>query len=283
MASSLAGTAIRAAAYQLAPRLADLATNEELSVAAIRHAVDAGAQLIVLPELVTSGYSLDPDEARLSAIGRRHPVFARWAREAARGDAVVVGGFCEAGEDTHIYNSAAIVDASGILAFYRKLHLWDREKLVFEPGDEPPRVIETHVGRLGVLICYDAQFPEMTRALALDGAEVIAVPTNWSPAPRPDGERSAEVISAMVAARANGVFMICCDRTGSERGIDFAGDSTVINSSGWIVAAQRDVGMAIADLDLAEARSKTRSDRNDALLDRRPEFYSSVALRAART
>src|SRR3712207_6659380 len=94
--------------------------------------------LPILPELCTSGYAFESeDEARALAQPPEGGALADWAEEAAAGDAVVVGGFAEEGEDGLLYNSAAVVDSSGVVAVYRKLHLWDREKLVFEPGREP--------------------------------------------------------------------------------------------------------------------------------------------------
>ena len=89
----------------------------------------------MLPELITSGYMFEStEEAAAAAIGRDHEILAEWAAEAARAGIVVAGGFCELGDDGRVYNSAASFDAHGLRAVYRKLHLWDREKLVFTPG-----------------------------------------------------------------------------------------------------------------------------------------------------
>lgn len=265
------------AAQQLEPQVAELSANEELSRAAIREAADAGAELIVLPELVTSGYVFrSSGEAASVAIDRDHPMLAAWVREAARGDAVVVAGFCERGDDGLLYNSAALLDGSGILAVYRKTHLWDREKLVFEPGSEAPPVLDTAAGRVGVLICYDLEFPEMTRSLALRGAEVLAIPTNWPLVDRPVGERPPEVNEAMAAARANRVFIACCDRVGEERGVRFTGGTTLIDEAGWPLAAVSAAGMAIARMDLTRARDKALGPRNDVFADRRPDLYRNL-------
>lgn len=268
---------IGVAAYQLAPQVGDLTGNSARSLEAIRAAAELGARLIVLPELVTSGYVLGSrEEAATVAITRDDELFAAWAAEAGRIRGVVVGGFCEATDDGTLYNSAAVVDGSGVLAVYRKLHLWDEEKSIFEPGAELPPVVETELGRIGVLICYDAQFPEITRSVALRGADVIAVPTNWSPPEWPAGERSAEVMAAMAGARANGVFMVCCDRVGHEHGIDFPGMSVVLGRTGWVLAECEGEGIAYAEIDPESARTKTRHLRNDAFGDRRPELYADV-------
>ena len=263
---------------QLAPRLGDLEANRAASLGAIRESIDAGADVVVLPELVTSGYVFErADEAVAAAIPRSDPLFAEWAAEAARGAVVVVAGFCERGDDGHVYNSAALVDGTGVRAVHRKTHLWDREKLWFRPGDEPPPVVDTAVGRIGMLICYELEFPELTRQLALAGADLLAVPTNWPLVERPPGEHPPEVLIGMAAARVNRMFVACCDRTGAERGQEWTGGTTIIDEAGWVVATQTAVGPASAELDLARARDKRLTDLCDALGDRRPELYGGLA------
>ena len=268
----------RVVCRQLAPQIGDLAANRDASLQAIAEAVEGGADVVVLPELVTSGYVFErAEEAVAAAIPRTDPLLAAWAEEAARGGAVVVGGFCERGEDGAVYNSAALVDGSGVRAVHRKTHLWDREKLWFRPGDEPPPVVETAVGRIGMLICYELEFPELTRQLALGGAELLAVPTNWPLVERPPGERPPEVLIGMAAARVNRMFVACCDRTGAERGQEWTGGTTIIDEAGWVLATQTEVGAASADVDLARARDKRLTDLCDALGDRRPELYGALA------
>ena len=261
---------------QLAPRVGELGPNCELSVQAVSDAVAQGAEVVVLPELVTSGYVFESrQEAASMAITPDHELFGFWA-DAAAGQAVVVGGFCEEGSDGLLYNSAALVDRSGVVAVYRKVHLWDREKLVFEPGGEPPPVIDTAVGRIGVLICYDLEFPEMTRMLALASAELVTVPTNWPLVERPAGERPPAVVIAMAAARTNRMLIACCDRTGTERGQEWTAGTSVINASGWVLATADEQGMAVADVDLAETRSKSLAELADLLGDRRPNLYGAL-------
>ena len=199
----------------------------------------------------------------------------------ARGGAVVVGGFCELGDDGHLYNSAAVVDGTGVLGVYRKTHLWDQEKLVFTPGLDAPRVLDTPAGRIGVLVCYDLEFPELTRALALDGAELLAVPTNWPLVERPAGERPPEVVIGMAAARVNRVFIACADRTGAERGTEWTAGTTIIGADGWVLAEEHGEGMAVADVDLADARAKTLTELCDAFGDRRPELYAALGMPSA--
>lgn len=267
----------RISCHQLALQVGDFSINRELCRDAIHAAVDAGAEVIVLPELATSGYMFDSRaEAEHLAIPPDHAIFDDWAAEARRGNAVVIGGFCELGSDGLLYDSAALIDGSGVRVVYRKTHLWDREKLVFEPGKVTPPVVETHVGRIGLLICYDLEFPELTRTLALAGADLITAPTNWPLVDRPPGERPPEVTIAMAAARTNRVFIACCDREGVERGQEWTAGTVIINESGWVLATAEPHGTAVADIDLLAARNKTLTLHSDALGDRRPDLYHLV-------
>ena len=146
----------------------------------------AGAEVVVLPELATSGYMFaDADEARSVSLTTEDPAFDVWRSVA--GDAVVIGGYCEFGDDGLLYNSALVLEAGGLIARYRKTHLWDREKLIFTPGGELPLVVTTRHGVIAVMVCYDLEFGELTRRAALEGAELIAAPVNWPLFPRPEG------------------------------------------------------------------------------------------------
>jgi predicted amidohydrolase len=267
----------RLACQQLAPTIGDLEVNRTLALAAIRDAVSAGADVVVLPELITSGYMFtSTEEAAAVAIGADHEILREWAAEAAAADIVLVGGFCELGQDGAVYNSAAVLDATGLRAVYRKLHLWDGEKLIFTPGTESPPVIDTRVGRIAVIICYDLEFPELTRSVALAGAQLLAVPTNWPLVPRPAGERPPEVLIAMAAARVNRMAVACADRVGPERGMEWTGGATIIGVDGWVAAESRAPGLLSADVDLAPALDKRLTDLADAFGDRRPELYGGV-------
>lgn len=263
----------RIACVQMAPILGDLQANVDASTAAIADAVAGGAQIVVLPELVTSGYLFaDADEARSAALAAGDPAFGRWI--AAAGDAVVVAGFCEAGSDGRLYNSALVIDRSDVVAVYRKTHLWDREKLIFTAGDRLPDVLPTTQGKLAVLVCYDLEFPEMTRYVSVGGAELIAAPVNWPRVPHPDGERPGEAITAMSAARTNRVAIAVCDRTGVERGQQWAEGTMIIDADGWVVAEVRGgTGTAIAEVDLAISRDKRLTEFVHVHTDRRLDLY----------
>lgn len=270
---------VRIICQQMALDVGQPAANEAAACEAISEALALGADVVVLPELVTSGYVF---ESRKEVLARAHspssPLFASWRSLVSHRDAVVVGGFPEVDAAGRVYNSAAAVDARGILAIYRKCHLWDEEKLWFQPGEARPPVLETRFGRLGMLICYDLEFPESVRSLMIRGAELIVVPTNWPLSKRPEGERPPEMIGASSAARLNGVFIACCDRVGPERGVSWTGGSCIVDTQGWLVAerTQRDRGYLLADIEVARARDKALNKNNDILRDRRPELYGAL-------
>jgi predicted amidohydrolase len=268
----------RIACQQLQPTLLDLEGNRALTHDAIQEAVSAGAEVVVLPELVTCGYMFaSPEEAASVAIGRDHPIIAEWATQAAAAGIVLAAGFCERGEDGRVYNSAVLIDPTGLRAVYRKLHLWDREKLVFTPGSELPPVIDTPIGRVAVIICYDLEFPELTRTLALEGTQLLLVPTNWPLIPRPDGERPGEAGIARATARMNRMAVACADRLGTERGQKWTGGTSIVDVEGWVRAETRTPGMISVQIDLAAALDKRYTEHADAHADRRPELYGRVA------
>ena len=269
------------AVAQLAPVIGEPERNRYAAAEAVREAVSAGARLIVLPELCDSGYVFDSEQEarRLATSAADSPTLRQWRDLAADGQAVIVGGFCELGGDGRLYNSAVLVDASGIRALYRKAHLWDREKLVFTPGAAVPPGVRLPFGHVAVVICYDLEFPEWARLPALDGADLVAAPVNWPAAPCPPGERPAEVVKAQADASVNGVFIAVADRYGTERGVDWISGSVIIGPDGYPLAgpvlADRPA-LLLADCDLARARDKRLNDHNDLLADRRPELYSPV-------
>jgi predicted amidohydrolase len=264
---------VRIACCQIAPTLGDLAANAAMIEAQIRDAVGVSADVIVLPELATSGYMFaGADEARAVALAPTDPAFEKWS--AAAGDSIVIGGFCERADDARLYNSAVMLDADGVIACYRKTHLWDREKLIFTPGNALPPVVKTKHGAIAVMVCYDVEFGELTRRVALDRAELIAVPVNWPLFPRPEGEHPGEVITAMSTARTNKVAIACCDRAGVERGQQWTEGTAIIDPDGWVVAsAGAGTTMAVADVDLAATHDKTLTEHVDLLADRRVDLY----------
>lgn len=267
---------IKVVCCQIAPRVGEAEHNRLAVREAIRLAVADGARIVILPELSTSGYVLrSRTEARELALRPADGALDDWREAAADGDAVVVGGFAELGDDGLVYNSAAVVDATGVRAIYRKAHLWLDEPRIFTVGQEPPPVIVTRAGRIGVAICYDLFFPEVTRNLARMGAEIIAAPTN-SPAVEDGINADIGTAVARAAAHVNRVFVAVCDRCGTERGTRWAGRSVVVDPDGRVISGPPGdrVATVVADCELSIARQKVvPGTPNDVFGDRRPELY----------
>jgi 5-aminopentanamidase len=269
------------ACCQLAPVLGDQAANRELTAIAVAEAVQRDAAVVVLPELMSSGYVFE-SRAEAAACAERPDgeTVGLWARMAAEYGIAVVGGFCEAAGD-EVYNSAALVDRSGLRSVYRKAHLWDDERRWFSAGCAEPPVVETEFGRIGMVICYDLEFPEWVRLPALDGAQLLCAPTNWPDSPRPIGERPAEVVRVQADAAVNRMFIAACDRAGEERGVPWVGGSVIVDADGWPLASAYRADRAVPDTiwasaELGDALNKTVGASNNVHSDRRPDLYQRI-------
>ncbi|MCW5503533.1 nitrilase-related carbon-nitrogen hydrolase, partial [Pseudomonas aeruginosa] len=225
---------VTVACCQIAPRIGAQEHNLRLAERAIREAARRGANVVVLPELAASGYVFaDRGEALALAETRDGPSLGLWKALAGELDLVIVGGFCERLDPQRVANSAALVDADGVRAIYRKAHLWNEEGGIFEAGEQPPPVVATRFGRIAVMVCYDLEFPEWVRLPALSGAQSSCAPVNWPAAPRPEGERPAEVVRVQANASVNRLFIAACDRCGQERGVDWVGGSVIVDADGY--------------------------------------------------
>jgi len=255
-------------------RLGDVGGNLARIRDALHVAAARGARLIVLPELAASGYAfVDTGEAAEAALTRDD---ARWDElaEALPAGAVAVVGYAER-EGTELFNTAAVLTRDRRIGDYRKAHLWGAERLLFSPGASAGAVFDTPLGRLGVAICYDSEFPEVPRGLALAGAGLLALPVNWPLIRRPDGEHPPETIQAMAAARSSRLATVIADRRGDERGVAWTGGTAIIDDDGWIAGRLGDDGVAVADLSLRETTDKSLPPFNDLFEDRRPELYGA--------
>jgi predicted amidohydrolase len=240
---------------------------------AVDEAAKSSADIVVLPELAWTGYAFGSiGEAVDRAEDADGPTATRLGRLSSELGIVLIFGFVERNPDgPRPYNSALVIDSGEVLAVYRKTHLWDQEKLIFEAGSEPAPVVTTSAGRIAVMICYDLEFPEMVRDVAVRGAQLIAVPSNWPAGPKPPGERPVEVTKAQAGAAVNRVFIAVADRCGSERGVDWFGSSVICDVTGHLLAgpASGEPTTLFATFDLAQADDKRLGPHNDALLDRR--------------
>jgi predicted amidohydrolase len=185
---------VRVAVAQFEPRVGveNLKANALAVEQRLIAAADAGANLIVLPELATTGYVFETREeafAHAEAVPDG-PTVESFARIAAARNVYIVG--CVAERDgMKLYDTAVLVGPEGYIGRYRKTHLWNTEKLWFTPGDEGFSVFDTKIGRIGLLVCWDIWFPETARIVTQMGADIICVPTGWVWTPPPLYDASA--------------------------------------------------------------------------------------------
>jgi predicted amidohydrolase len=259
---------------QFAPRYLDVEYNLS-SVERLLAAVDA--ELVVLPELFTSGYFFRSaqDLAQVAEPlpgGKTTERLHTWANDL---DATLVAGVAERDGDI-FYNSAAVVSPMGYEGTYRKVHLYYKEKTLFAPGDEGFAVyqIERRNGipyTLGVMICFDWYFPEAARSLVVQGADIIAHPSNLV---RPDCPRSMPI-----RALENHVYTVTANRHGSEtcgdETLTFIGQSEVCDPNGQILVRADQTGdhVGVVDIDPFSARDRKITAYNHILDDRRPRLY----------
>jgi 5-aminopentanamidase len=273
---------VRVAAAQFDPHLGDLAYNLSRIQAMLADAVRAGAKLVVFPECAITGYNFPSiDDARKvaepatgSAAGPALQTIAQACREL---DAHVVVGTLRADPgDTRVYNSAVLIGPGGVLHVYDKAHLpfCGADKFTTR-GDTGFCVTDTPLGRIGMLICYDLRFPEASRALALRGADILALPTNW-----PAGAETAPEFMARARAFENRIFVVACNRTGAERGAHYIGRSCIAAPNGKHLAdaSPENEQIIYADVDVSQARRKRLvispgEFEMDFFNDRRPELY----------
>lgn len=275
---------IEVAVCQLELAVSSSAQNLAASIAAIEEASIAGAKVVVLPELANSGYVFEsPEEARSLAEPVDGPTTDKWHDLARHHDLLIVGGICELGESGCLYNSAVMVDRNGVRSRYRKAHLWDREKLFFEPGDDQPQVVDCEFGKVSMVICYDAEFPEWVRIAALAGAEILCVPANW-PRLEPDtGPLPMDAVRVLANANMNRMYIAVATRVGMERGVDWIPWSGIASPEGeWLTDTHPGPAVIVATIDPHHARNKSTSPRNHVFEDRRPELYRGLEVSMTR-
>lgn len=238
---------------------------------------EARPDLLVLPEFCASGYSFrDRTEAveAAEAFGEG-PTSQALAELSARTNGIVVGGYPER-DGAYVYNAAGVFAAGAPLLSYRKVHLFGFESECFDPGDGGFPVVEHRGLRVGVMICFDWVFPEAARALALQGADVIAHPSNLvlpGLCQRAMGIRALE----------NRLYTVTANRTGTETrtprpSLTFTGASQIMDPKGEIVCALSASEARYIErmVDLGDARSKTLASGNHVLDERRPEHYGPL-------
>lgn len=273
---------IRVASIQMEPVVGEKDRNISHSVELIETAAEGGARLVVLPELANSGYVF---ETRIEAFDLAEPVPGgrtcdAWAKVAAEHGLWIVAGIAER-DGERLFNSSVLIGPGGHAGTFRKVHLWNEENLFFEPGNLGFPVFQTPIGRIGMFICYDSWFPESYRLCALQGADIICIPTNWVPIPGQDPDREAMAnVLVMGSAHSNSVFVAAANRVGTERGQPFIGQSLIASYTGWPVAgpaSATEEQILYADVNLADARRKRNwNEYNQVLRDRRTDVYAEM-------
>ncbi|WP_342643758.1 nitrilase family protein [Rhodoligotrophos ferricapiens] len=273
---------VKVACIQMEPRVGSKSANVRRTIELIEEAASKGAKLLVLPELCNSGYVF---ETREEAFAESEEVpngetSKAWVELASRRGLHIVAGINEREGDL-LYNSAVVIGPNGHIGTFRKLHLWNEENLFFEPGNLGMPVFRTPVGRIACNICYDSWFPESFRLAALQGADIVCVPTNWVPIPgQREGERAMANTLVMAAAHSNSVFIAAADRIGTERGQPFEGQSLIVSYTGWPIGgpASKDREEIIyAEINLADARrNRNWTAFNQPLRDRRIDVYDEM-------
>jgi len=267
---------IKVAAIQIEPHIGDKEYNLRKMTDFIDKAAAQGAKLIVLPELANTGYVFNSREEAFSLAETvpGGPTTDLLINKAKEKNIYIATGISER-EGKVLYNSAVLVGPGGYIGKYRKSHIWDEEKIFFEPGNLGFPVFDLPLGRVGIMICYDGWFPEVTRILKLQGADLVLNPTNWVYVPGVITEEkpvSPDMHSAF--AHANSMFIISADRIGKERGVPFLGLSNIAGPSGTIKRASWNKEEIItSEINVIDARYTIWTKFADLLRDRRIDLY----------
>jgi predicted amidohydrolase len=269
---------MKVAAVQMDVKILEKEHNLKKVLERLEAAARAGAKIVIYPECALTGYCFSSrEEAWPVAESVPGPGTERIARAAKDLDCTAVVGMLER-EEERIYNAAAVIAPTGILGTYRKIHLLclgiDRYDVA---GDKPFQVFSTPQGRIGVNICFDCSFPESGRVLKLEGAQLLAIPTNWPLA------SDVWQHTPQVRASENHFHVIAADRVGEERGFRFAGHSKIVDFSGRVLAEAGETEETIlyAEVDL-QASDQNRVVRVpgeyefDRIAARRPEMYGPI-------
>ncbi|WP_277054580.1 carbon-nitrogen hydrolase [Pseudoalteromonas marina] len=269
--------------------------NMAKSIKAIREAAQKGAQLVVLQELHRSLYFCQTEDVDVFDLAETIPgpssnTLGELAKEL---NIVIVASLFEKRATGLYHNTAVVLEKDGSIAGkYRKMHIPDDpgfyEKFYFTPGDLGFEPIQTSVGKLGVLVCWDQWFPEAARLMAMAGAELLIYPTaiGWDPNDDQNEQtrqKDAWVISQRAHAVANGVPVISCNRVGHESdpnghssGIQFWGNSFIAGPQGEFLAQANNIDEQILVVEVDQKRSENVRRIWPFLRDRRIDHYSDL-------
>jgi predicted amidohydrolase len=279
-------TLVSLAAAQFNPHLGNKDYNLSRMQSMLIEAVRAGVQLVVFPECAVTGYNFASlDDARSVAEPVHGPSVGALVQACHEVNVHLIAGTLRT-EGESVYNTALLIGPGGVIGTYDKAHLplCGADKFT-ACGNTGFNVYETPFGRIGMLICYDLRFPEAARALALQGADIIALPTNW-----PTGADTAPEFMVRARAFENRVFVVACNRVGEERGATYIGRSCIAAPNGQHLADASPTTEQIiyANVNVADARQKRLvvspgEFEMDFFNDRRPDLYAAVATRVQAT
>ena len=252
--------------------------NRSRCAEVLREAFKSGAKLVVLPELISQGYFLDRAGQFETSEELDGPTVESWSRIAKESNGFIAGGFTERVGDT-MFNSAVLVGPEGLLIHYRKLHLFNREKEIFEPGNLGLPIANTAAGVVGLCVCYDLRFPEVARVLALRGVQILAVPTAWTAGfdkSHWDQEGYCpQARGAELQANLSQIFIACASQVGQQAGVRLLGSSLLVGPRGETLLGpfsgdREETSMVNIDINesiLAQARSELITPRQDRRTD----------------
>lgn len=267
---------MKIAGVQMDISIIDNAGNVARMIDQLRITTSAGAQLSIFPECAVTGYCFGSlAEARPYAESIAGPSVLAMTAACRELNCYAVFGMLER-DGERIFNVAVLAGPTGLVGVYRKVHLpYLGIDMFSTPGDCPFAIHEVAGIKIGMLICYDAAFPEATRALALLGADLIVLPTNWPP-----GAETMASCSIPCRAMENQVYFAAVNRVGKERGFQFIGESSLCAPNGQVLSRAAGTAAAIlyTEVDPLVSRQKRIvrvPDQHiiDRMADRRPEFY----------
>lgn len=270
-------TPMKIALVQFEGAICEVEANTAHACDLIAEAARNGADLVVLPELFSTGYNLDIVGPRILDLAERvdGPTVAALRAAGRENNVYVIAGLALVKEQLPAvaFNSSVFIDRAGeLMGTFDKAHLWALERFYFRSGNELP-VFDTEFGKVGVMICYDMGFPEVARILALKGAELIVCPSAWC-------EEDHDVWNYNTQCRAleNTVFLAAVNRHGREDDLYMGGHTRVCNPRGAVIAelAEEAEGILYAELDFEQL--KTFRTASPYLRDRRPDLYDEVKL-----
>lgn len=270
---------MKIALVQMDVKLGDVEGNLKVMLDRLVASRRNAAQLTIFPECALTGYCFESlEEARQHAQPIPGPATDRFQKILNDVGGYAVFGMLEASGD-QVYNAAVLMGPGGVIGAYRKIHLPCLGVDAFVSyGDHPFAIYELDGVRVGLGICYDSAFPEAIRTMALQGADLIALPTNF-----PSG--AVAMVEHVLRTRAmeNNVYFAACNRVGTERGFHFIGQSQIADPTGsWLAHSLGDQAEILyAEIDPAFARTKhvvrvPGKHSIDRMADRRPEMYRAL-------